>query len=67
MDVEHDPIVDRVGGRKYVTQLYKTPKPRSAHNLEPTQESPFAVWMSFPEQPERLARDYVHGLDCIAL
>jgi len=54
MDVEHDPIVDRVGGRKYFTQLYKTPKPCAAHNLEPTQESPFAVWMSFPEQPERL-------------
>lgn len=61
-DIENDPMVKFIGGRKNPSQLSKVIEFSLLHNLEPTLQRHSAVGVFLPELDQRFAGDDMHGL-----
>jgi hypothetical protein len=60
-DVENDPGIEFIGGRKDLSQFGETFEFGFLHDLEPTHERCLAVGIFLPKPDQRFAGDDVHA------
>ena len=59
-DVEHHPLADFIGGWEGCAEFTKILKIGMLHNLEPSRQCLFAIWVLFPKLAQGFSGNDVH-------